>query len=237
MTLLGNSIPLPFLRRKEVINGKPAKAEIVRVVGGNARFLAEWTTGKTFGFDSLTETDPPCAPLTGNVPHESSGEAVGPGPGHDHSGGVMGKPIVRNVWMANYGSIPDGIYDGTTPVATLDATHISADIVDTRTNVIWVPWSMSDGAYASLYWLAYVHGGSGGASNYAVEVSNAMTRDRIYEEGSLTTGYQTITLAREIMCAPGMFNQIFCKVNATYVASTTDVTVLSWGLFQIKTDP
>lgn len=48
---------------------------------------------------------------------------------------------------------------------------------------------------------------------------------------------QALTRWPDHPVAPGMFNQIFCKVNATYVASTTDVTVLSWGLFQIKTDP
>lgn len=231
-TLLGNSLPLPFLRRRELINGKPAKAEIVRTVGGNARFMAEWTTGRTFGWDS-TEHDPPCAPLTGNVPHESSGEAIGLGPGHDHSGGVMGVPILRNVWMSIYGDVNFG------GLFTLldDATdNISVDLCNTKISALWVPWSMRDGAYSRLYWMAYYHGGAA-AANYFVEIQNNNTGDRIYEEGALSTGYNHLTLAREIMCQPGAFNHFFCKINVSRNGADTTITLNSWGLFQKKTDP
>lgn len=233
--ILGNSLPLPFLRRKELINGCPAKAEIVRTVGGNVRFLAEWTAGKTFGWGSTTETELPCAPLTGNVPHETSGEAIGPGPGHDHSGGVMGKPILRNVWMSIYGDVDDGSTTSTTPVIALTTTVNNFDLVNTKISALWVPWSMRDGAYSSLYWMAYLHNDAA-ACNYAVEIQNNNTGDRIYEEGALTTGYQRLTVAREIVCQPGRFNHFFCKINVSWTADTT-VTCNSWGLFQKKTDP
>lgn len=236
MTLIGNSLPLPYLRRRELINGCPAKAEIVRTVGGNVRFLAEWTTGKTFGWGSTTETTPPCAPLTGNVPHESSGEAIGPGPGHDHSGGVMGAPILRNVWMSVYGDVDASITAQTFLATTLNTSQPNVDLCNTKISALWVPWSMRDGAYSSLYWMAYLHNDTA-ACNYAVEIQNNNTGDRIYEEGSLTTGYQRLTLAREIVCQPGHFNHFFCKVNVSRDGADTTVTLNSWGLFQKKTDP
>lgn len=228
--LLGNSLPLPYLRRSELINGSPAKAEIPRVQAGNTRFLREWVTGEFSSFDS-TDKDPPCAPITGNCPHESAGLTTVPGPGHDHSGGVMGVPLVRNVWMTVYGDTDNGQTGGRALNTTLSSAGDNVDLCNTAISALWVPWSMSDGAYSSLWWAAYLHADV--AANYAVELICA--GDRIYEEGTLSTGYQRLTVGRALTTIPRRFNHVRCKINVTYAAAASVVHVLAWGLFQKKT--
>lgn len=233
--LLGNSIPLPYLRRKELQNGQPAKAEIPRVLGGNVRFLHEWTTGDMDGWDGSTATDPPCAPVTGNVPHESSGLSVSPGPGHDHSGGMMGVPFVRTVWLTTYGEINNGQLGGEAIANTVTSSRPSIDLCNTAVSALWIPWCMSDGCYNSLAWRAWLH--TTATVNYAVTLENAI--DRHYATGTMTgAAYQRITISREISFRPGRFNHFRCKINISRTGGAdSTVHCLAWGLFQIKTDP
>jgi hypothetical protein len=232
--LLGNSLPLPYLRRAELINGAPAKAEIPRVLGGNTRFLREWVTGEGSTFDG-TDVDPPCAPVTGNCPHESNGLRVTPGPGHDHSGGVMGVPIVRNVWMAIYGDLENGQTGGRAMKTTLTSTNSNVEIVATSVPALWIPWSMSDGAYSTLTWRGFMHVDV--VCDYRIEVRSGI--DTVVKSGTFGgTGYQRLTLDREIACRPGRFNPAYCKINVTRIDPNDAVVhCISWGLFQVKTTP
>lgn len=231
--LVGNTLPLPYLRRAEIVNGAPAKAEIPRILGGNTRFLREWVTGEFSSF-ATADADTPCAPITGNCPHESAGLSVRPGPGHDHSGGVMGRPIIRNVWMTVYGDIPDTHTGGRPPRAAITSTppvDSNIELVATTVNALWIPWSMSDGAYRSLTWRGMIH--TTAACDYRVEVRCA--GDTVIKEGSTGgTGYIRLTLDREVACRPGRFNTVYVKINAIRDASNATVHCISWGLFQIK---
>lgn len=84
-----------MLPRERLWTGAAAEAEIMWSLGGRARWLTEATYG---------------VPVTGNPP-------VGPlpphadGPGHDHSGGYQGAPIVRSFWCVTFG-MPDDVLGG-----------------------------------------------------------------------------------------------------------------------------
>lgn len=230
--LLGNGLPLPYLRRSELQNGQPAKAEIPRILGGNVRFHDEWINGVSPGWGG-TDADPPCAPLTANVPHESTGLAIGIGPGHDHSGGVMGVPIVRNVFMTTYGEINNGQTGGRGLTVALTSTKRSYDLVDTAISALWVPWCMSDGCYNSLAWRIWVNATA--VCNYAMTLYCGP--DRIYSTGSLAgTGYEHVTAPRELLVKPRKFNHVGVKFNVSYDGShNSTVYALAWGFFQTKT--
>lgn len=82
-----------------VRTGAKAEAEIIQTQAGRARWFVEYLSGVQT--DDTTTANPPIM----NTPH-------GQGPGHDHSGGVMGVPIVRTLWWTTFGY--DSTYLGST---------------------------------------------------------------------------------------------------------------------------
>ena len=81
--------PYAALLPTDLQSGAPAESQMLERLAQVNRFLAEWTKG------ARINGMPPVAP-----PTPMNGSRL---PGHDHSGGMMGKPSKRTVWSAWYG--------------------------------------------------------------------------------------------------------------------------------------
>lgn len=87
VTLVGG--PYAPVIAAQVQSGGAAESQVLERIAQVNRFLAEWTKG------ARINGMPPVAPPTPMWGTQH--------PGHDHSGGMMGKPRKRTVWSAWYG--------------------------------------------------------------------------------------------------------------------------------------
>lgn len=105
------------LPRESFYTGAKAEAEIIWSLSGRARWLNE----ATFGV-ALTG-QPPVGPLP---PHSD-------GPGHDHSGGYQGTPIVRGFWCLSFGMPDDvlgaNITEGRSPQCSINTLSVASQKV------------------------------------------------------------------------------------------------------------
>jgi hypothetical protein len=126
---------LPSIRDHAYGAGSGATSTLAVQHAQKARFLSEWINGAQMdGVES-------CAPRT---PHTGSC-------GHDHSGGVMGRPIQRVLWATSLGlpyniANSDAITNGYAPQAVINPGGLVASpanvpiyVFDSDLYGIWIP--------------------------------------------------------------------------------------------------
>lgn len=223
MTLLcGSGFPLyAFKPSMYLNNGVPAVAEVVSGLSGNARLLSEWANGPITGVT-------PCAPST---PH-------GDGPGHDHSGGVMGTPLQVPIWTAWFGASSDAMTGdlvlGEGPRASVTAANDTVSIIDNKLCCCWVPGCAPDGAYRSLELVLSVYATA--ACNVTV---NWLCNGQVSEqtEATVATTYRQLRYDYRVPVSVGQLQQVSFAVYAVRIADDASCTLCSASLWQSLTAP
>ena len=127
----GGTSLLPSAR---VYTGAKGEGEILQTQAGRARWLVEYVSGANAG-DTTTQSPPVMVPCHSNTA------------GHDHSGGVMGVPIVRPLaWFTfgyDDGLITPNLTNGQAMQTTLSTTTLTSigryPIFDGSFKNVWVP--------------------------------------------------------------------------------------------------
>lgn len=100
--------------------GQPVAAEALQAWAGDTMTMHAWTMGNVS--------------LPGNTPHPCPVAPGGTGRGHDHSGGLAGRPLFRPVWQDHdspFDLLDSGVDD--VPARLLKITGIVEDAVDYKT--------------------------------------------------------------------------------------------------------
>lgn len=211
-------------RQADVQTGAAAVSEIIAAHAGRARWLAEWVLGEKTGSEAA-------AP----IPSHSPGA-----PGHDHSGGIMGTPIVRPYWSCAFG-LPNSalttsaITNGRAPQATVKTTAGTGEkawLFNGTLKHIVIPGCPRDGVHYRARLTAEVHADVG-ITLYV----NTRPGQANYTQ-SLSVGYNDVTPSDVIDLVPGVLNRIPLEiwVQGT-VASNTIVTLCSLALNQVESVP
>lgn len=202
-------------------NGVVLRGELLSGLAANTRTMGEWIGGAAIG-------DTPSAPLT---PH-------GNAPGHDHSGGVMGRPFQITLWQASFG-YPEDLMDANTiggrALRTRTTSAISgAPMLSNKLQVLWIPGCPIDGAYQHLVLEVRC---------YATAACQMMAKwDHLgsVSEQRLTLGAAAITSLRftdRVRLKPGEHQDVFFSVSAEYTAATSDVSLIEVALHQTSDSP
>ena len=221
----GTGYPPAYLPDATVAGGEALHSEIGVTLAGSSRHLWEYVVG------SVVDGSQPCA----LIPPHSPGT-----PGHDHSGGVMGRPIRRPYWSAMFGwddaQSGANVENGRGPQAWVTATAVGIPkiyLFDERLRTVWIPGCPPDGAH---------HKGDMYISVYA---SNTMTLTWAWETqygtqentASISSGTNTV-VASDVKLIPGRFQdarlQIYFTNQGPYSPART-CTLLGLSLNQAAT--
>ena len=200
--VLGGRIFMPLSNAQ---TGAQLKADLVQCHSSRARYFAEFAAGQNVMDDTVT----PCAPTP---PHSVK-------PGHDHSGGLMGTPIIRPLFSAVFGGINTALSTAVTygraPCARVTAADVDRNmmIFDGAFKHVWVPGCPTDGAHFSAIVQATAWLELGGAGS-------SQTLHTMYGNGSLVhsgsgtmvdTEYTSMIFTEPLLLKPGQFNTVMFR--------------------------
>lgn len=229
----GNNLPLPFMRTADLVNGTMADAKFIQTYGGNNRFLREWTTGE------VTADNPPVAPST---PQRAFGDAAAES-GHDHSGGVMGRPFVHTLWSAVWGYPIDVINTANMDGGAAVRNRVTVGVTETRIigstmRTLWIPNCPPDGCYISALLTVYVYATAACEVRVRMEDNITPGPGHVIADETFSISATTNTrcaVATKVRLIPGRVQFGFLQVFARYTAATANVSLLSAALHQTKT--
>jgi hypothetical protein len=227
-----------LLTQNRVYTGAKAEGDIPRTLGGRARWLVEFASGELQG-GTTTPQSPVIRP-----PHSTVG-------GHDHSGGMMGTPIVRPLAWFTFGHdstvVGSTLTNGNAPKAVLSTTTLTSvgryPIFDGSLKHVWVPGCPPDSVahrrgqiYVGMYSSV-----TGGASHPTVYFAvTGMDGRKITYNKALSAGANHFELDDKVSLVPGMANRIGfqCWVAAaTLGAGTATASLLYVSINQVETTP
>ncbi len=211
--------------------GAQAKTEILQSHAGRAKWLYEYVSGTPVS--SSVETSALKTFHTGS-------------PGHDHSGGVMGTPIVRPLFCAILGGPGSSMGSAVTywraPSVTVPtgAAGTKYYLFQGSLKHVWIPYSPADGAHTL---------GQISLALFADSPTCTFTTYAAYGNGSIQTSESNTTAApgtdsfsldldNKVQLNPGRFNTIMLDVWVEPPASGTSyVELLSVSINQYQTTP
>ena len=213
----------PALPTTMVQSGAPARSDIVINQASRARALYEMLSGGPVA--GMT----PCAPLPAH-----SGV-----PGHDHSGGVFGTPIVRGYssWVFGYedATLGANVTNGRAPQSTVtNATRSGqrAYIFRDALKHIWIPGSAPDGAHVKGRLRAVFY-----SSGTVTVFMKYGTAGNTFSK-SLAAGRNVADVTPNCRLRPGSFNRIPMEVWIEGDGvNTFTVALRSLSLNQISNSP
>lgn len=207
-------------------NGAPAAAELPASLAGTTRWLNELITG------SMPNGTDPVAP---SPPNRRGGV------GHDHSGGLMGRPQRHTVWHCMLGYyVSTNVLFKTAPAVNVPAYSgfvASFPIA----SVMWIRgcWVPGGKTYRKLLPHAYVYNDGAQCDYDAIWYSPLGGENtQATKSGTLSANaFTTITSTEYLEMFPGTVQTFGFRLKCTNTAgaSTSKVYVLSMGLDQTST--
>lgn len=217
----------PALPTAMVQTGAPARSEIVINQASRAKALYEMISG------AIPAGTIPSAP---RPPHSAQ-------PGHDHSGGVFGAPIVRphGVWSFGYEDATLGatVLNGRCPHAVLNSPSPTPSdqlvmVFQSALKHVWIPGCAPDGSHHS------------GRFRIVMWASAAVTcyfefpgaGSGVFSKG-LSAGRNVVDVTDNVQLNPGVISRIPLQIymKGTGAGAAITVALRSITLNQIATDP
>lgn len=210
-----------YLQQSELQNGANVDAKILPILAGNTRLLHEYVTG------TVKSGVVGCAPV---VPHRNTSWV--PNVGHDHSGGIMGRPFRFTLWSCIFGQ-PYNVLSttgDTAPYATVTATNSTLPLIDDTIRACWIPGCPPDGVY-------------GNAQIRVVTYADVAAKIRVrFEQGpyvadktsSIGTGRQVTVLDERAWLRPGEVQNARLLIEGVRDAADSVVQLLSVHLAQTR---
>lgn len=232
MRLHGTPYPLPVLPDQSCGAGSGCHTDIGTTPAAKTRFFYEWLTGNHLSGVDACAPVAPCAVVNG----------------HDHSGGIMGRPIQRCLWSTMLGTThTSDVTNGDAPQAVVNPGGLVASpdgyriyAFDSALYGIWIPGAGSndgDSAHAvcQLGILTYcdidgltIHGEWNNAGRSLTETTAA------------ANGFKHWTWTNNVNLSPGCFNDAWLKIwlegDGIYATERT-LSIYSVGLYQIRDAP
>lgn len=224
--LIGVTSP-PIVADAQVHGGARARINILTATAGTARWLSEYVTG------AVAADNEKCAPYT----------AAGIGPGHDHSGGFLGRPLQHTIMACTFGGlayaytntengfgIRSSVDSGTPSHTVLGITRL---LFNGNNKTILIPACGPGGCYFGADFVATVN--SDAACDLVIVVTPEVGPPLTYTT-RLASGINHCIAANNgrVALVPGKRNNIAVKMTLEYVAATAVVTLLSYGMHQTK---
>lgn len=189
--------PPRALQNSALNNGAPAESITLQTLNqGN-----EWIAGYVSGAPPITGV-PPISPPT---------PMLGASGGHDHSGGIMGRPQLHTVWHTAFGTITQtDMFNNDAPRERETVAFSPVTLMDRWVGPIIVPGGE---AYTDLEFEALIHVETA-TVDYSVEVTHpAALGFRVTQTGTLATGDNWITLANRVNTIPGAVQQVRVRIS------------------------
>lgn len=240
--LVGAQHPLPPLSDVAVQGGARARANIPAALGGRSRFLAEFLGA------AVADGNNPCAPITG-----ASGT-----PGHEHSGGVMGRPLQHTFWCMALGYGPDDIAnvsDGQSPAQGVTSGSLPSNassprvLFDDTINVFVPPsgaapsmWGGDGSCYSLCAMSVTVRSSTTSAATATITCharANGMTATW---DGTVAASSRAVihsideAPSQKVKLIPGHVNQVRLRVTVTRGAGDATVAINSAAIHQVLDD-
>lgn len=219
--------PLPAMPNTSVQNGARARVNINSGLAGYAHWLHQYVNGV------LPVGNEQCSPYTG----------IG-GPGHDHSGGILGRPIQHTFFIATFGTAStqltntthgEGIHSGVTNAAP-SASILGSPRLLFHGNVktVRVPPGSPDGCYQRADFAATVR--SDAACDLEITVTPEIGPEMSFTT-TLASGVNHCVAGNNgrVNLIVGKRNRLLVKMELTYTAADALVTLCSFGLHQTRT--
>lgn len=215
---------VPALPTSMVQTGAPARSEIVINQASRARALYETVAG------GVATGMTPCAP---NPAHAAL-------PGHDHSGGVFGVPIVRPYasWVFGYEDVTLGanVTNGRAPQSTITSATGSGEkafLFRDALKHVWVPGCAPDGAHTKGVFRVVLY------ASAAVNVYFQYGTNRATYSTALASGRNVVVPTTVCQLNPGAFNRIpfECWLEGTGAGASITVALRSLSLNQTLSTP
>lgn len=211
--------------------GAQAKTELLQSHAGRAKWLYEYTNG---------------AVSSGAEPSAAKTFHTGT-PGHDHSGGIMGTPILRPLFCTILGGPGSTMGASVTYWRAPNATALNTAASGTKYSCfsgsfkhVWVPYSPPDGAH-TLGEISMVFFGSNVSCTFTVYA--AYGNGSIQTNDSYTTGAPgasefVVDFNNKVQLNPGKFNTIMLDVWVEPPGlGTTYLELMSVSINQYQTTP
>jgi len=219
MTLYAGSRSPRAITSDATAGGAGADGNLLNEMAGTTRFLSEIINGDATVGGNVVEPCAPPSPLWGRRR-----------PGHDHSGGMAGVPQKHTVWQHAYGWIAGGVveFDESPRVERDGGTGVIIECVIPS----WVPPGR---IYRALQPQVLVQCTTAGCDLTLTVRNNGTTAT--YTQTGISTGATLVTTPGLVACAPGAFNRMTWKVEATAIGAGGIISLLWLGLSQIYDEP
>lgn len=227
-TLHGTPYPMAVVPNASTTGGNPARAEILQTHAGRTRHLYEMLKGQAL------DNVPACAPSPAHAPNGV--------PGHDHSGGIFGVPIVRTLYSAVFGYddtyLTTDVAGGRAPQMDLQAGDPSGAkrfIYQGDIKTVWIPGCASDGCYIDALLTLRMYA-SAAADLHMVWSSGGFTTPE--QTRTTGTGLDLWSVSQRVALYPGRLGvaSLTLWMEGTGGSGPT-VSLLAMGLHQTKTAP
>jgi hypothetical protein len=226
--LIPASMPLSTVTDTSVQGGSRGRVNILTATAGTARWLAEYVTG------AVATGNEPCAPYT----------AAGIGPGHDHSGGVLGRPLQHTIMACTFGGLAyaytntenafairtsiDG--SGTPQYSSLGSPRL---LFNGMMKTILIPACGPGGTYFGADFVASVH--CDDVASLLIEVTPEIGPKLSFTTALTATVNHCISgNSGRVPLVPGRRNNIHVKMELSYTAAVSIASLLSFGMHQIR---
>ena len=238
--LVGTGLPLPPLPDEDVRGGGKMRSDVLSVLAARERWISEFIDG------SVASGNTRCAPLNG----------MGNTTSHDHSGGVMGRPIIHSFgWMSfgwGLGSLANVTYGEAIYQQTTNAVP-GPTTVGTPRNLyngpwrVYCPpvataaspgWSGAAGAYNLVdAGFSIRHDAGAGAVDLNITLENCGVNQTFTRQlsGVGDTHVRSSVSGIMVPMSPGMFNTVYLRIEVEYVSTSPAYVSLSSACFhQVK---
>jgi hypothetical protein len=194
------------------------------MLAGSTRWLAEFASG-------TPSDDFQCAPPTPIFGYTK--------PGHDHSGGLMGRPQQHTVWSAAYGWILESaISYNTAPSATIGAGGVSNNaqpIAQATVRNVWVPggWIYNLLQFEAVLTNDIYAGGTSANVDYSVTVVSSVGTTHT-STGTITASTTAFIVIDNIPFQPGRLQTFQFFINISNPVAATRVYLIAAALHQTR---
>ena len=210
------------IRLARAQNGAGAEGQLPSDLAAYNRWIAEYASG------AVQQEQIPVAPPTPIFGYTT--------PGHDHSGGLMGKPLKHTVWHSMYGYIAQsgGVYEYAPSVIVQAAdTSATRTLADSQVRGVWIPGGR---IYERLMFEVRLHCITT-ASTYNVTIRPIEGGPSYTATGSLTAGANNDITIADVAFRPGRLQNFYYSITITYGAGTSKVYLVSAALHQTSDTP